>query len=132
MPDDAADRGPRKWQPCHYRPESPANRCHPLSMTHAAVPHSNAVFDPHPPSRATLRSERSQVRLLPGAWLECLCWLGIRGFVGETEKVRPFAPSRESPVGDVSSSHECFTAISQLTRTWVIKTVDANLWRGSF
>jgi hypothetical protein len=56
-PDDVADRGPGKWQPCHYRPESPANRGYPPRRRSARPmprsPHSNAVFAPQPPSRPT-------------------------------------------------------------------------------
>lgn len=78
----------RKWQPCHYPPGSPANRGHPPSGTAASPMRQSCIpmrFSSlsRPPTRR-LRSERSAVRIGPGAWWECLRigWFARRAQVG--------------------------------------------------
>ncbi len=60
-----------KWQPCHYRPESTANRRHRAKRSCRPPMPQSCIPMPIPPLRlhraGRLRSERSQVRILPGA-----------------------------------------------------------------
>jgi hypothetical protein len=89
------DRRTAKRQPCHYRRESPANR----GLTGVAGTRSHPKETPATAGFSgrrivlarRLRSERSQVRILPGALRKCLQW---RGFAIKRRRAPEAQPSR--------------------------------------